>query len=99
MKSHKIVAGILLIGFIWGMVGVATAHPTEIVNYEGSSHTYCHGTNNVASTGTLHVSTSTSGRVILLTISIQQWTEAVTAPRAGTVSVGIPYKIGDNDKF
>jgi hypothetical protein len=99
MKNHKIIAGILLIGFIWGMVGVATAHPTEIVNYEGSSHTYCHGTNNVASTGALHVSTSTSGRVILLTVSIQQWTEAITAPRAGTVSIGIPYRIGDNDKF
>lgn len=99
MRSHKLIAGILLIAFIWVVVGTATAHPTEIVNYEGSSHTYCHGTNNAASTGALHVSASTSSRTITLTVSIQEWTEAITAPRAGTVSVGIPYKLGDNAKF
>jgi hypothetical protein len=99
LRFHKLIAGILLITFIWVVVGTATARPTEIVNYEGSSHTGCHGTNDAASTGALHISTSTSGRVITLTVSIQEWTEAITAPRAGTVSVGIPYKIGDNAKF
>lgn len=99
MRTHKLIAGILLIAFVWVVVGTATAHPTEIVNYEGSSHTYCHGTNNAASTGVLHVSASASGRVVTLTVSIQEWTEAITAPRSGTVSVGIPYRIGDNAKF
>jgi hypothetical protein len=99
LRSHKLIAGILLIAFIWVVVGTATAHPTEVVNYEGSSHAGCHGTNNAASTGALHVSASTSSRTITLTVSIQEWTEAITTPRSGTVSVGIPYKLGDNAEF
>lgn len=87
---------------IFGLVGYVVAHPTEIVNYTGATHvsTGCHGTNGVASSGTLQVSASTSGKLITLTATIQGFTDAITTNnRSGTFSIGIPYDLGDNREF
>lgn len=88
---------------IFGVVGYVVAHPSEIVDYTGADHvsTGCHGTNGVASSGTLQVSTSTSGKLITLTVTIQGFTDALPTSnnRSGTFSIGIPYNLGDNREF
>ncbi|MFX1572579.1 MAG: hypothetical protein ACFFB0_07515 [Promethearchaeota archaeon] len=96
-KSLKLMAVVLSV-FLLSFIGYALAHPTSIVSYSGSTHTGCHGANNPGS-GTLSVTTSVSGRVITLTVSITGFTEAVTPPYHGTVSIGLPYGYGDNNLF
>lgn len=84
-----------------GIVGFVIAHPTSIVEFEGSSHTGCHGSSGVASSGTLQVSASTSAKLITLTATIQGFTDALPTNnnRSGTFSIGIPYGLGDNKDF
>ncbi|MHA2006754.1 MAG: hypothetical protein ACXACP_14080 [Candidatus Hodarchaeales archaeon] len=96
-KSLKLMVVILSI-FIVSIVGYGMAYPSRIVTYRGASHADCHGTNDPGS-GTLSVASSVSGRVITLTVSITGFTEAVTYPSYGTISLGLPYGYGDNDQF
>ncbi|MFW9970631.1 MAG: hypothetical protein ACFFDF_10555 [Candidatus Odinarchaeota archaeon] len=77
------------------------AHPTEILSYEGASHTGCHGGSDAAAAGTLSVSTTTSGKLITLTATIQGFADALESNnnRSGTFAIGIPYALGDNKEF
>ncbi|MFW9941980.1 MAG: hypothetical protein ACFFFT_13135 [Candidatus Thorarchaeota archaeon] len=99
MKKSKVIMFVLISTLMVGIVGYTIAHPTEISYFEGASHSGCHGTSGTASTGSLSVSTSVSGRVITITASVQGFTEAITPPRGGTVSLGLPYGRGDNPEF
>lgn len=94
MKLIVVVLSVFLISFI----GYTLARPTNIRSYTGTTHTGCHGANNPGS-GTLSVTTSVSGRVITLTVSITGFSEAVSPPYHGTVSIGLPYGYGDNNLF
>lgn len=84
-----------------GVVGYVAAHPTSILEFEGATHTGCHGSSGVASSGTLQVSTSTSGRLITLVATVQGFTDALPTnnDRSGTISIGLPYGLGDNREF
>ncbi|MFX1277931.1 MAG: hypothetical protein ACFFA3_00840 [Promethearchaeota archaeon] len=101
MKKNKIFVLIIMVSMVMGVVGISLAHPTEILNYSGGTHSGCHGSSGAASSGTFTVSTSTSGRVITLTASIQGFTDALESNnnRSGTFSIGIPYALGDNKEF
>ncbi|MFX1489544.1 MAG: hypothetical protein ACFFBI_10380 [Promethearchaeota archaeon] len=99
MKKSKSLMILMITGLMVGIIGYAVAHPTEILAYEGASHTGCHGTAGAASSGTLTVTTSVSGRLITLTTSIQGFTDAIDNNRSGTFSIGIPYALGDNREF
>jgi len=96
-KSAKLMV-VLLSAIFVGTIGYGIAYPTRITEYSGGSHTGCHGTNNPGS-GTLMVTTSVSGRVINLTVTITGFAKAVGPDYHGTVAIGIPYGYGDNDKF
>lgn len=101
MKKNKIILLVLIASMMIGIVGYAVAHPTSILEFGGTSHTGCHGSSGVASSGSLQVSTSTSGKLITLTATIQGFTDALpdNNNRSGTVSIGIPYNLGDNKEF
>ncbi|MFX1504041.1 MAG: hypothetical protein ACFFDH_23980, partial [Promethearchaeota archaeon] len=101
MKNSKILMFFLITAFIIGVVGTVVAHPTEILSYEGSSHSGCHGGSDAAAAGTLSVSTTTSGKLITLTATIQGFTDALGSNnnRSGTFAIGIPYALGDNKEF
>lgn len=101
MKNSKIFMFFLITALIIGVVGTAVAHPTQILSYEGSSHTGCHGGSDAAVAGTLTVSTLTSGNQITLTATLQGFTDALESNnnRSGTFSIGIPYALGDNKEF
>ncbi len=96
-KSAKLMV-VLLAAIFVGTIGYGIAYPTRIPTYSGASHTGCHGTNDPGS-GTMSVTTSVSGRVINLTVTITGFTEAVAGDSHGTVSIGIPYGYGDNAEF
>jgi hypothetical protein len=100
-NSKKFIFFFLITALIIGVIGTAVAHPTEILSYEGSSHTGCHGGSDATVAGTLTVSTSTSGNLITLTATIQGFTDALESNnnRSGTFSIGIPYSLGDNKEF
>jgi hypothetical protein len=98
MKKNAKLMAIIFSVFLIGVIGYGVSFPTRITTYSGSSHAGCHGTNSPGS-GTLTVTPSVSGRVINLTVSITGFTEAVTPPYHGTVSVGLPYAHGDNELF
>ncbi|MHA2390715.1 MAG: hypothetical protein ACXAEX_02000 [Promethearchaeota archaeon] len=101
MKKNKIFVLVLVTALMAGVIGTSIAYPTEIFHYEGTSHTGCHGSSGAASTGTLTVTPSTSGRLITLTATIQGFTEALESNnnRSGTFAIGIPYKLGNNKEF
>jgi len=90
----------ILFALMAGVIGYSFAFPTSILEYEGSSHTGCHGGSTPASSGTLTVSSSISGRIITLTASIEGFTDALESnSRSGTFSIGIPYELGNNKEF
>jgi hypothetical protein len=101
MKNSKIFMFFLMTALIIGVVGTAVAHPTEILSYQGSSHSGCHGGSDAAVSGTLTVSTATSGNLITLTATVQGFTDALASNnnRSGTFAIGIPYALGDNNEF
>ncbi|MFX1502979.1 MAG: hypothetical protein ACFFDH_18610 [Promethearchaeota archaeon] len=103
MKKNKMIVLAIITTMIIGVTGYVVAHPTEIVDFTGANHVSngCHGTNGLASSGTLQVSTSTSGNLITLTTTIQGFTDALPTNnnRSGTFSIGIPYYLGDNREF
>ncbi|MHA2184394.1 MAG: hypothetical protein ACXAAI_05270, partial [Promethearchaeota archaeon] len=67
-KSSKLMVVILSV-FLVSVIGYGVSFPTRITSYSGASHTGCHGSNSPGS-GTLSVSTSVSGRVINLSVTI-----------------------------
>ncbi|MFX0027777.1 MAG: hypothetical protein ACFE8B_01085 [Candidatus Hermodarchaeota archaeon] len=101
MKKNKVLILTILAFMFLGIVGISLAHPTRILDYTGGTHSGCHGSSDAASSGTFTVSTSTSGRLITLTASIQGFNEALESNnnRSGTFSIGIPYELGDNREF
>ncbi|MFX1380270.1 MAG: hypothetical protein ACFFA4_14375 [Promethearchaeota archaeon] len=101
MKNSKVLMLFLLTALAVGVIGTAVAYPTEILNYQGASHTGCHGSSDAASAGTLTVSTVTSGRLVTLRTSIQGFTDALESNngRSGSFAISIPYGLGDNKEF
>lgn len=92
---------VIISGLMVGVVGYGMAYPTLLLEYQGASHTGCHGSAGAATSGTFTVSTSVSGRLVTLTGSIQGFTEALESNnnRSGTFAMGIPYNLGDNKEF
>ncbi|MFX0021489.1 MAG: hypothetical protein ACFE9S_04135 [Candidatus Hermodarchaeota archaeon] len=101
MKNSKKFMLFIITALILGVIGTAVAHPTQILSYEGSSHTGCHGGSDAAVAGTLTVSTVTSGNLITITTTLQGFTDALESNnnRSGTFSIGLPYALGDNKEF
>ena len=101
MKKNKVFVLVVIIALMAGVIGTSLAYPTEILHYEGLSHTGCHGYSETATAGTLTVTPSTSGRLISLTASIQGFTDALESNnnRSGTFAIGIPYALGNNKDF
>lgn len=93
---------VVLTTMMLGIIGYTIARPSYIIEFEGASHSApgCHNSSGVASSGTLEVSSSTSGKLITLIASIQGFTDALPSNnRSGTFSIGIPYELGDNKEF
>ncbi|MHA2035501.1 MAG: hypothetical protein ACW98X_03650 [Promethearchaeota archaeon] len=97
--ASKIIVGITILIII----GYTFATPSDFADFEGSTHTGCHGTNPISPTGYIELNSSTGsnllpGQVFTLSVQVKSFTEGSSKSVSIGFALGNPGR-GDNRKF
>ncbi|MHA1986431.1 MAG: hypothetical protein ACW98D_07325 [Promethearchaeota archaeon] len=104
MKNRsKLISKIVVTVLVLFIIGYSFANPGDFVDFEGSTHGGCHGTNPVSSTGYIELNSSEGSNLLpsqLFTLSAQvlNFTEGASQSVSVGFAQGNPGR-GDNKKF